>query len=93
VVEVLNASGEIGLARGVTRRLRDAGLDVVFFGNDVALLDSTEVVVRRGSGDAKAARVRRALGVGLVRAAPDTTRLVDVTVRIGRDLALLGRDP
>jgi len=93
VVEVLNASGVTGLARGVTRRLRDAGLDVVYFGSDTSqTLDSTEVLVRRGDA-AAAERVRRALGVGRVRVAPDPSRLVDLTVRLGADLAAVGRDP
>lgn len=92
VVEVLNATGAIGLARGATQRLRDAGIDVVYFGSDGTGLDSTEVLVRRGDDD-KAQRVRRALGVGLVRAAPDSARLVDVTVRLGADFTLLVRDP
>lgn len=93
VVEVLNGSGQVGLARGATRRLRDAGLDVVYYGSDTTnTLDSTIVLIRRGSED-KAQRVRRALGTGLLRAAPDSARLVDVTVRLGRDFALLARNP
>jgi hypothetical protein len=93
VVEVLNATGVTGLARGATRRLRDAGLDVVYFGSDTTeALDSTEVLLRRGDA-AAAERVRRALGAGRVRAAPDAARLVDVTVRLGADAVLLGRDP
>lgn len=89
VVEVLNASGRVGLARAATRRLRDAGLDVVYFGNDDANdLDSTAVLLRRGGAGA-AARVVEALGVGTVRAAPDPARLVDVTVRLGADFARL----
>ncbi len=96
VVEVLNATAVTGLARGVTRRLRDAGLDVVYFGQDAAGgLDSTEVLVRRGDL-AAGERVRRALGGGSVRAAPAADRLVDVTVRLGRDAAraaALARDP
>lgn len=93
VVEVLNGSGEVGLARAATRHLRDAGLDVVYYGSDTTSgIDTTIVLVRRGTDD-KAQRVRRALGTGLVRAAPDSARLVDVTVRLGRDFALLARDP
>ena len=93
IVEVLNASGAVGLARGATSRLRDAGLDVVYFGTDTSrTLDSTQVLVRRGN-EGKAERVRRALGTGSVRAAPDSTRLVDVTVRLGRDFALVLRNP
>jgi hypothetical protein len=93
VVEVLNASGATGLARTATGRLRDAGVDVVYYGSDTAsALDSTEVLVRRGSA-AAGERVREVLGAGRVRAAPDAARLVDVTVRLGRDLATLLRDP
>ncbi len=87
VVEVLNASGRVGLARAATRRLRAAGLDVVYFGSDTtAALDSTQVLARRGD-PAPARRAAKALGVGVVRTAPDPGRLVDVTVRLGRDFA------
>jgi len=89
VVEVLNASPAAGLARLVTRRLRDAGLDVVYFGSDtLQTLDSTQVLVRRGAV-ASGERVRSALGAGRVRSAPDSSRLVDVTVRLGRDVGTL----
>jgi len=87
VVEVLNTTRAVGLARAATRVLRDAGIDVVYFGSDTgAVLDSTQVAVRRGSTGA-AARVARALGVGTVRQLPDPGRLVDVTVRLGRDFS------
>jgi len=84
-VEVLNASSATGMARAATWRLRDHGIDVVYFGSDTAAaLDSTEVLVRRGEL-AAGEKVRRALGLGLVRVAPEPARLVDVTVRLGRD--------
>jgi hypothetical protein len=87
VVEVLNTTRAAGLARAATRALRDAGLDVVYFGSDSgAALDSTQVLVRRGTPES-AARVAAALGVGAVRQRPDPGRLVDVTVRLGRDFA------
>jgi hypothetical protein len=93
VVEVLNATPAVGLARSATHRLRDAGLDVVYFGSDTSqALDSTEVLVRRGPA-AAGEQVREALGTGRVRTAPDPSRLVDVTVRLGRDVAPLLRDP
>ena len=92
VVEVLNATPSVGLARTATQRLRDAGLDVVGYGSDNGgPLDSTLILVRRGE-DGSGDRVRRALGVGAVRVAPDSTRLVDVTVRLGRDF-LAGHNP
>ena len=87
VAEVLNATRAVGLARAATRMLRDAGIDVVYFGSDTTTAaDSTVVLVRRG-GPREAARVVRALGVGKVKQLPDPGRLVDVTVRLGRDFA------
>ncbi len=94
-VEVLNATPAVGLARAATRVLRDAGIDVVYFGSDTgAGVDSTQVLVRRGTPDA-GRRVAAALGVGSVRQLPDAGRLVDVTVRVGRDFAarLAARNP
>ena len=88
VVEVLNTTRFLGLARAATRRLRDAGLDVVGFGSDTgAVLDSTQVLVRRGAPES-GERVAKALGAGRALAMPDPRRLVDVTVRLGRDFAV-----
>jgi hypothetical protein len=85
VVEVLNTTRTLGLARAATHVLRDGGLDVVGVGSDTGkVLDSTQVLVRRGSPDA-GARVAKVLGVGTARTMPDPGRLVDVTVRLGRD--------
>ena len=93
VVEVLNGSGGLGQARAATRVLRDAGLDVVYYGSDsTSALDSTQILVRRGAMDA-GERVRRALGVGGVRSAPDPGHLVDVTVRLGADFTARVRNP
>jgi LytR cell envelope-related transcriptional attenuator len=84
VVEVLNGSGENGLARLGTRRLRRMGLDVVYFGNATRSVDSTRVVLRRGE-PSLAQRVRTALGAGIVEVALDTLRRVDVSVILGPD--------
>ena len=95
VVEVLNTTKAVGLARAATRLLRDAGIDVVYFGSDTgAVVDSTQLLVRRGTPDG-AARLAAALGVGSIRQVSDPGRLVDVTVRIGRDFAarLAARHP
>jgi LytR cell envelope-related transcriptional attenuator len=89
VVEVLNASGKPGLARSATRALRQAGIDVVSFGNatpDLAgvPVDSTRILIRRGSavvGD----RIRTVLKAGRVISDQDTTRLVDASVLLGAD--------
>jgi hypothetical protein len=87
VVEVLNTSGMAGLARTGTRVLRQAGIDVVYYGS-AALSedDSTRILVRRGAASA-GERVRRALKVGSVVVRPDSSRLVDVSVLLGRDFA------
>ena len=84
VVEVLNGSGETGLARRVTRLLRQRGVDVIYFGTAPGPADTTLVLVRRG-GLARGHEVVRALGMGVVRAAADTLLRVDVTVVLGRD--------
>lgn len=85
VVEVLNTTTVLGLARAATHRLRDGGIDVVAVGSDTgAVLDSTQVLVRRGALEA-GERVAAVLGVGRPRMLPEPARLVDVTVRLGRD--------
>jgi hypothetical protein len=85
-VEVLNATTRPGLARIGTRVLRAAGIDVVNVGTsrDPIPLDSTRIVVRRGAL-AQGAPVQRALGVGTISVASDSTRLLDVTVYLGAD--------
>ncbi|HEX6316445.1 MAG TPA: LytR C-terminal domain-containing protein [Gemmatimonadaceae bacterium] len=83
-VEVLNASGQRGLARRATFALRDAGFDVVRFGNDDERRDSTLVLARSGRDD-WAALVARALGGARVESRPDSSRYLDVTVLLGGD--------
>jgi LytR cell envelope-related transcriptional attenuator len=84
VVEVLNGSGRRGLARAATRVLRQAGFDVVYFGNVSETVATTQTLARRGDSVA-AARVARALGATQVRVATDTLLRVDVTVLLGGD--------
>ena len=84
-VEVLNASGRPGEARVGTRLLRHAGIDVVYFGNAAESgLDSTRIIVRRGTTQA-AERVRAALGQGRIEVDLDSSRLLDVSVLLGAD--------
>lgn len=86
-VEVLNASGRIGDARVGTRLLRRAGIDVVYFGNAGENgLDSTRIIVRRGSAKV-GERVRAALGQGLVEIQLDSSKLLDVSVLLGADFS------
>lgn len=84
VVEVLNGSGRRGLARAATRVLRQAGFDVVYFGNVSRSVGVTQALARRGDS-AAAARVARTLGATQVRMATDTLLRVDVTVLLGGD--------
>jgi len=89
MVEVLNASGTPGLAKVGTRVLRRAGIDVLTYGNapeTVGTLDSTRIVVRRGT-EQVGRRVRRALGLGRVVVQLDTARLLDASVLLGADFA------
>ena len=86
-VEVLNASGRPGLAKVATRVLRGAGIDVVAFGNAgeaLGTLDSTRIVVRRGTA-AALGPVRAALQCGRVTVELDRTKLLDASVFLGRD--------
>ncbi len=85
MVEVLNGTTIDGLARGVTRRLRRQGIDVVYYGSATISDAESTFVIARG-GDTTAAReVRDALGVGTVLNDPLAYLLLDVTVVLGRD--------
>lgn len=82
-IEVRNAGGVTGAARGATERLRSIGYDVVRFGNDDTFgLDSSVVVDRVGDRE-RAEAVAQALGIRRVESRPDSTLFVDVTVRLG----------
>jgi len=92
--EVLNASGVDGLARAATERLRERGIDVVYYGNArFDTLTSTRVLARQGDTTA-AATVRDALRIGAVADEPDARLLLGVSVYLGRDAApVLGFRP
>ena len=81
-VEIINASRTRGLARRVTKLLRDRGFDVVTFANSQTTQDST-VVLDRTNHPEWARLVGKALGGARVDARPDTSRYVDVTVVLG----------
>lgn len=86
-VEVLNANGRAGDARVGTRLLRQAGIDVVYFGNAAESgLDSTRIIVRRGATTV-GEQVRAALGQGRVEVQLDSSKLLDVSVLLGGDFA------
>jgi hypothetical protein len=86
-VEVLNAGGGSGIARGATDVLRDRGFDVVFYGNaDSFGQDSSVVLDRTGHLD-EARGVADALGIRKVRSEPDSNLYLDVSVLLGKDWA------
>lgn len=84
-VEVLNASGIPGLARGATARLRDAGFDVVFFGNGRGFAPDSSLVLDRVGRRELAEEIARRLDIPRVLSQPDTTLYLDVTVVLGKD--------
>lgn len=89
-VEVLNSGKVAGAGRAGTLLLRRAGLDVVYFGNADAKLadrDRNQVLIR-GDDTSGVGRVVEALGDAEVIEAPDRTRLVDLTVLLGKKFAV-----
>jgi hypothetical protein len=86
-VEVFNSGGKVGAARVGMLLLRRARLDVVYFGNaDSALAGRArnQVLVRRRDTTG-VGRVIEALGDAEVIDAPDSARLVDLTVLLGKE--------
>lgn len=84
-VEVLNAGGKPDMAREATVRLRDHGLDVVYFGNAETFgRDSSVVLDRTGRLDAARA-VADVLGIRRVRVEPDSNLYLDVSVLLGQE--------
>jgi len=85
-VEVLNAGGRRDMARIATERLRAAGFDVVYYGNSDRRFasDSSVVLVRMGP-PRPGEEVAETLRIPTVRVEPDSTRLVEVTVRLGAE--------
>lgn len=84
-VEVLNAAGTTGLARRATRQLRDAGFDVVFYGNAPASANDSSVVIDRVGAPETARAAATRLGIARVRSEPDSGLFVDATVIVGVD--------
>ncbi|CAN5838712.1 MAG: LytR C-terminal domain-containing protein [Gemmatimonadetes bacterium] len=84
-VEVLNAANVPGLAREGTRRLREAGFDVVYFGNAGGEPQGESVVLDRAGELETARQVARVLGIAQVRSAPNKELYLDVSVLLGRD--------
>jgi hypothetical protein len=83
-VEVLNGGQRDGMARVATGELRDDGFDVVYFGNNGSLQDSS-VVLARTERVEFAREVADALGIRTVLAEPDSNLFLDVTVVLGQE--------
>ena len=83
-IEVLNATDTKGLARRAMLVMRDAGFDVVFFGNSGERADTTTILVRSGHDD-WASLASRALGAARIEQKPDSSRFLDLTVLVGRN--------
>ncbi len=83
-VEVLNATETKGLARRAMLAMRDAGFDVVFFGNSTERADTTRVIDRSGHAE-WATLAARALGRVHVEEVPDSSRFLDLTILVGRN--------
>jgi hypothetical protein len=81
-VELLNASGERGLARRAMRYFRDRGFDVVSVGNASERVDSPVVLDRTGHPE-WAVLAGRAAGSARIDARPDTSRYLDLTILLG----------
>ena len=84
-VEVLNGSGVAGVAGRATERLRQHGLDVVYFGNEASFGRDSSVVLDRTQREGALETVSESLEIHATRVDPDPSRLVDVTVLLGRD--------
>lgn len=83
-VEVLNGAGRSGLARDATDQLRDAGFDVVQFGNAGRIEAKSHVLDRVGNLDL-AKEIAASLGIADIRTEIDSTRYVDASVILGSD--------
>lgn len=84
-VEVLNGTGEPGVAQQAAEVLRRGGFDVVYFGNAGSFdILRTKVIDRVGSR-LLADSVARWLGVHTLEVDPDVTLYLDATIILGRD--------
>lgn len=84
LVEVLNSSGIIGLAKRATFLLRDRGFDVVGFGNDPKGRRNQTVIIDYTNKPEAADRLARVLGGAKIERGKDSLeRGLDLTVKLG----------
>jgi hypothetical protein len=81
-VELLNASGQRGLARRAMHYFRERGFDVVSVGNATQKSDSSVVFDRTGHPE-WAKHAVRALGAARTESRPDESRYLDLTIVLG----------
>ena len=94
-IEVLNAGAAAGAARVATEMLRDGRLDVVYYGNADSAWSRRErnaIVVRRGD-TAGVGRARDVLGAAEMIERDDRSRLVDLSIILGREFTGRARAP
>ena len=84
-VEVLNGGGRTGVAAAATESLRDAGFDVVYYGNAASFDREASVVLDRVGKVDLARPVADLLGIRQVLSEPDSNLFLDVTVVLGED--------
>lgn len=84
-IEVLNGTGEPGMAREVTMRLRKMGIDVLIEGNAERFDYRESVLVDRKGNPALMRKLSRRLGVGRVVTQIQERPRVDATLVIGWD--------
>ncbi|MDR1684115.1 MAG: LytR C-terminal domain-containing protein [Elusimicrobiota bacterium] len=95
VLEVLNASGQSGLAAEVTRYLRDLtnlevlNVDVISYGNYPAMEETTKILDHTGRlSDIKKAAGYLGLGGREIFSTEDKTAISDGKIVLGKDFAL-----
>jgi len=85
-LQILNGTGQIGLAQKVSERLAGEGVEVKLTGN-AGRLDyaETQIVFYRREDEAVAQRIQKAMGAGRVVLSRNPLDVVDVTIIVGRD--------
>lgn len=84
-IEVLNGTGEAGLARSVTAQLRRMGIDVLLEGNADRFDFSESLLIDRKGNPALIKRMQRRLGVRRVLLQVQHGPQVDATLVVGYD--------
>ena len=92
-VEVLNGTGESGVAREVTLKLRKMGIDVLIEGNADRFDYKESVLIDRKGNPELMKRLARRLGVRTVVAQVQERPRVDVTLVVGWDKERLRLQP